>query len=57
MADSGVPSFSVCVKGLSNYFPTDILVKNGYSREAQVVSAEADFGNALQRDLASLVAS
>jgi hypothetical protein len=53
ITESGVP----CLVYVSKDFPTDVLVRYGYNREAQVVSAEADFGAFLQRDLARLIAS
>ena len=51
MADSGVP----CLVYVSKDFPKEILVRHGYQREAEVLSSEADFSTALQRDLAKFV--
>ena len=50
---SGVP----CLAYLSKDFPEEILVKHGYNGEVRVLSTEADFGAALQRDLNVAIAS
>jgi hypothetical protein len=51
--ESGVP----CLVYVSKDFPRDILLNHGYNVEPEVLSTEADFGIALQRDLAKLVGS
>jgi hypothetical protein len=53
VAESVVP----CLLYVSKDFPREILVERGYHREPEVVSSEAEFSIALQRDLAKLIAS
>lgn len=44
-----------CLVYVSNDFPRAILAKHGYDQEPKIVSTNADFGTALQRDLSNLI--
>jgi hypothetical protein len=46
-----------CLVYISKDFPREILLEHSYDGMAEVLSTEADFGAALQRDLAKLLAS